>query len=255
MSAEINLSDLFSEAVPAVANLPHVITPLDADLIGKVSHLTKSRPGLWPLPAPFDESDRYDEVREQAPFVNWALALNQTEVQAIGRLIKDALFGTNLILMTAEVDQARMAALTEARGRRLPTGAWFTPGYQDLPSLPEVVELAGWVLIPLGPSRSRALIVAARGNATLLTELEAWCGRQGRDTWKVRPTADGATLEHHPAPSPSRDAAIRRHIDGFLSEMALWFDGIQDELAARVQLRIDDLRKLNEDIERARRLT
>ena len=252
MSADIQLGDLFSEVVPAVVRLPHVITPLDGELLGKVSQLTNSRPGLWPLPAPFDENDLYDEVRDYAPFANWGLPINQAEVQAIGRLVKDALFGANLLLIDSEVDQAKMAALTEVRGRRLPTGAWFTPGFQDLANLAEVVALAGWALIPVGPGRCRALVVGGPGRPSLVPQLEEWCGRQGRDTWKVIPSNGGAALEHRPAPTGARDAAIRRHIDGFLGEMELWFDGIHEDLPARVQQRVDDMGKLRENIKRAR---
>lgn len=246
------LSDLFSEANPAVAALPHLITLMDGELLGKVSQLTKSRPGLWPLPAPFDEEDRYNEVREAAKFADWALPWNQAEVQGVGRMVKEALFGANLILLDASVDEDRLRPFAQSQGRRLSNGAWFTPGYQDLPTLPQVVDLAGWVLIPVGPGRSRALFAASSARAEWVDTLRDWCDRQGRDTWKVTASPDGGVLEHRLAPERYRDNAIRHRLDAFLGEMELWFGDSQNNLAPRLQERIDHLRTLRENIARAR---
>jgi hypothetical protein len=254
MTAELKLSDLFFQAAPSVAAQPHLITLLDGDLIGKVSQLTKSRPGLWPLPAPFDEQDTYNEVRESAKFADWGLALNQAEVQGVGRLIKDALFGTNLLLMSSAIDEEKIGPLAQTQGRRLENGAWFTPGYQDIPQLVPIIELAGWVLIPLGPGRSRALFAVASGQAAWLAGLQDWCDRQGRDVWRLARDESRGTvaLTHVPAPARYRDNAIRHRIDAFIGEMELWYGSANGELAPRVQERVDFLGKLREDIARAR---
>jgi hypothetical protein len=252
MSAELTLGELFVAVDPAVAGLPHLITVLDGDLLGKISHLTKTRPGLWPLPAPFDENDLYNETREGAPFADWGLALNQAEVLGLGRLIKDALFGANLMLMSAEIDEAKVTPLAQTRGQRLANGAWFTPGYQDLPDLPGIVELAGWVLIPVGPGRARALFVASPARSEWLTKLQEWCGRQGRDIWKVSREDQRTVLHRIPAPSPFREQAIRRRIDLFIGEMELWHDGPGEDLPGRIQERLEALDKLRADIARAR---
>lgn len=254
MSAQskLTVADLFFRAEPAVAALPHLITMLDGELVGKVSQLTKSRPGLWPLPAPFDEHDNYNEVRESANFAAWGLPLNQAEVQGMGRLIRDALFGANLLLMSSAIDEAVVGPLAQTHGQRLENGAWFTPGYQDIPELPKVVELARWVLIPLGPGRNRALFAAAADQAEWITKLQDWCERQGRDLWKLSPATDGIRLVHCPAPDKFRNNAIRHRIDRFLGDMELWFGSANGELATRVQQRIDDLDRLRENIARAK---
>jgi hypothetical protein len=243
---------LFFEPEPSAAGMPHLITILDGDLLGKVSHLTKSRPGLWPLPAPFDEADHYDEVRVAAKFADWGLPLNQAEVQGMGRLVKDALFGANLLIMSAAIDEALVGPLAQTHGQRLSNGAWFTPGYQDIPHLPQIVEAAGWVLIPLGPGRNRALFACARANAECVIKLQEWCARQGRDCWKVEGQAGNFSLGHLRAPAESRNNAIRHRIDAFLVDMELWFGDVSGELAPRVQQRIDDLRQLRDNITRAK---
>src|SRR6266511_1258045 len=54
---QLPASPYFSVARPPALELPHLITALDAEFIGKLVHLTKSEPGLWPVPAPFEEHD------------------------------------------------------------------------------------------------------------------------------------------------------------------------------------------------------
>jgi len=254
MSDELRLSvtDLFFEGQRAAAELPHLITLLDGELIGKLSQLTKSRPGLWPLPAPFDESDTYDEVRETARFADWGLPLNQAEVQGVGRLVKDALFGANLLIMSSDIDEAQIGPLAQTQGRRLENGAWFTPGYQDIPALPRVVALAGWVLIPVGPGRSRAFFAVAPARAEWVAQMQDWCERQGRDVWKLASSGADVTLRHAPAPEKYRSNAIRQRIDSFIGEMELWFGRANGDLAARVQQRIDEMSKLRAEIARAK---
>ena len=251
----LSVADLFFKAERAAVELPHLITLLDGELIGKLSQLTKSRPGLWPLPAPFDENDNYNEARATAKFADWGLPLNQAEVQGIGRVAKDALFGANLLIMNSAIDEAPIAPLAQTHGQRLENGAWFTPGYQDIPDLTRVVELAGWVLIPVGPGRSRAFFAAAPAQTEWVTKLQDWCERQGRDLWKLVPKEGRVELQHCPAPEKYRNNAIRQRIDAFIGEMELWFGSTNGDLAPRVQQRIDDLRKLREAIARARGAT
>jgi hypothetical protein len=254
ISPQLSMGDLFFLAEPAVATSPHLITILDGDLIGKISHLTKTRPGLWPLPAPFDENDQYNEVRESARFANWGLPLNQAEVQGVGRLVKEALFGANLMLLSSSVDEARLTPIGQTQGLRLDNGAWFTPGFQDHPQLAKIIELAGWVLIPVGPSRSRALIAVAPEQTLLIEKLQEWCDRLGRDVWKLLRVEGQTALKHFPASKAARENAIRHRVDLFLGEMELWF-GDTDELPGRVSERIEHLRRLRENILKARRPT
>jgi hypothetical protein len=102
---EIAPATWFESPDPAVLSLPHLITALDAELIGKVTQLTKSRPGLWNVPAPFDEHDGFDNLREAAPLSAWGLPLNQGEVQALGPLVAEAIFGVKLMFVDAAADE------------------------------------------------------------------------------------------------------------------------------------------------------
>jgi hypothetical protein len=247
------MGDLFFNPAPPVAALPHLITILDGELIGKISQLTKARPGLWPLPAPFDENDQYNEMRESAKFADWGLPLNQSEVQGVGRMVKEALFGANLMLINSAVDEARLTPISQTQGQRLENGAWFTPGYQDIPQLVKIVELAGWVLIPIGPGRSRALVAVTPAESGIIEKLQEWCERQGRDVWKLVRGQERTLLTHFPAPNPARENAIRRRIDLFLGEMELWFGDVGDGLGARIGERVEQSRLLRENISKARR--
>jgi hypothetical protein len=246
------LDEFFHSENPAALSLPHLITLLDAELIGKVCQLTKSRPGLWPLPAPFDENDLYNEVRENAPFSAWSLGLNQAEVQSVGRMVKEALFSANLMLIDSSVDETSLAPIAQTQGRRLANGAWFTPGYQDLPTLPKVLEIAKWALIPLGPGRARALFITAPDKTDWVEQLHGWCHRQGRDISKVVRENNDVRLSCLLAPGRYRDNAIGHRIDAFLGDMDLWFGIPSSELASRMEERIQTLGKLRESIAKAR---
>ena len=129
------------------------LAPRYAELIGKVSHLTKAKPGLWRLPAPFDEQDRFDNTRETAPLGAWGLPLNQREVQSFGPLVAEAVFGSKVMFVDSQMEEEFLLRVATSPGSRHTTGAWVTRGYEDLPQLPEVVERAGWLLIPIGPER------------------------------------------------------------------------------------------------------
>ena len=100
----------FSSAQPAAVDLPHLITALDAELIGKVAHLTKSKIGLWKVPAPFDEQDVFERAREAAPLSAWMLPANQAEIRkSIDRALE-------LMPKASEREQALIKALAERHG-------------------------------------------------------------------------------------------------------------------------------------------
>ena len=148
MSSAAAAAQLFCTPRPAVASLPHLITALDAELIGKVVHLTKGKPGLWPLSAPFDENDVYDRARESAPFRAWALPANQAEVLSFGLLTQESVFGMKLLMLDASMDEATLRRLATPTGERMETGAYVMGGFQDLVAagsteLQEVGDLVG----------------------------------------------------------------------------------------------------------------
>ena len=167
----------FMSARPPAVELPHLLTALDADLIGMVSRLTGVNPGLWNEPAPYDDDNRYDEVRETASLAAWGLPPNQAEIRSFSPRVQEAVFGSHVMLVDAEADPATLARLAVTPGARDESGAWMVRGYEDLPELPELLTVCQWALIPVGPERSRALFVVDGSRADWIAQLAEWCAR------------------------------------------------------------------------------
>jgi hypothetical protein len=253
MDVDLATTQFFSSEQPPVIGLPHFITALDAELIGKVAHLTKARPGLWPVPAPFDENDVYDRARESASFNAWALPANQAEVLAFSPAIQEMVFGVKLIMLDANFDEATLFRLAVTTGQRLETGAYVTRGFQDLPELPQLVEQCGWVLIPIGPERSRGLFVTNQANVIWIARMQEWCEREGRNFGQVR-QKDGRLIFHdQPAPQIYRDNAVAHRIDLFLGGLEVRFGEPDESILPEVERRLQARRKLKADIAQSRR--
>jgi len=243
---------LFESPRPPAESLPHLITVLDAELIGKVTQLTKSKPGLWNVPAPFDEHDLFDNLRESAPLAAWALPLNQGEVQALGRLVAEAVFGVKLMLLDSASDETLLARLAVAQGRRLDTGAYVTPGYEEIPELPRILDSTGWVLIPVGPERSLGLFVVNPARADLVEKLREWCERDGRNYATLQREDSQLVVRAHSAPEKYRANAMNHRIDVFLSDMELAFDQADETMLPLIAERIEAKRRLRGQIEKAK---
>jgi hypothetical protein len=252
MGADLSTTHFFASAQPPAAGLPHFITALDAELIGKVAHLTKSKPGLWPVAAPFDENDIFDRARESAPFNAWALPGNQAEVLSFGPVVQEAIFGVKLMILNASFDEATLVRLAVTTGQRLETGAYITRGFQDLPELPQLVDQCGWVLIPVGPERSRGLFVASETNAGWIAKMQEWCEREGRNFGKIRPEGDTLIFHDQPAPPNYRANAIAHRIDVFLGNIEVLFGEPDESILPEIERRIQSRRKLQSDIARSK---
>ncbi len=252
MGTDLSTTHLFGSAQPPVAGLPHFITALDAELIGKLAHLTKSKPGLWPVAAPFDESDVFDRARESAPFKAWALPGNQAEVLGFGPVVQEAIFGVKLMMLDATFDEATLARLAVTTGHRLETGAYVTRGFQDLSELPQLVEQCGWVLIPVGPERSRGLFVASQANAGWIAKMQEWCEREGRNFGQVRQQQGKLVFQDQPAPPSYRANAIAHRIDVFLGNLEVLFGEPDESILPEIERRIHSRRKLQADIARSK---
>jgi hypothetical protein len=240
----------FESTHPPVLTLPHLITALDAELIGKVTQLTNSRPGLWNVPAPFDEEDQFDNMRETTPLVAWGLPLNQSEVQAFGPLVTEAVFGLKLMFVDSTADERLLTEEAVPSGRRLETGAYVTQGYQDLPALPTVLESIGWALIPVGPERSRALFATSPARAEWVAKLCEWCEREGRNFTTAQREGEGYVFTEHAAPARYRENAIGHLIDGFLGDLESYFGTADESLLPVIEQRIRERRKLQQDVAR-----
>ena len=252
METDLAATQFFSSAQPSAFDLPHLITALDAELIGKVAHLTKSKPGLWPMAAPFDENDVYDRARESAPFIAWALPANQAELLAFSPIIQEAVFGVKLLMLDANFDEATLARLAATTGQRLETGAYVTRGYQDLPELAKVVEQCGWTLIPIGPERSRGWFVASRANVDWITKIQEWCERAGRNFGQVQRDGEKPVFRDCHAPEKNRSNAIAHRIDVFLGNVEVLFGNADESILPMIEQRIQSRRKLQEDIARSK---
>jgi len=252
MGVELSATQFFSSAQPPVAGLPHFISALDAELIGKVAHLTKSKPGLWPVAAPFDDNDVFDRARESAPFNAWALPANQAEVLSFGHVVQEAIFGVKLMILDANFDEATLMRLAVTTGQRLETGAYVTRGFQELPELPQLVERSGWLLIPIGPERSRGLFVAGQANADWVAKMREWCGREGRNFGQIRREQDKLVFHDEPAPPNYRSNAVAHRIDVFLGNFEVLFGEPDESILPEIERRLQSRRKLQADIARSK---
>ena len=252
MGTVLSMTQFFSSAQPPDAGLPHFITALDAELIGKVAHLTKSKPGLWPVAAPFDDNDVFDRARESASFTAWALPANQAEVLAFSPVVQEAIFGVKLMMLNATFDEATLTRLAVTTGQRLETGAYITRGFQDLQELPQLVAQCGWVLIPIGPERSRGLFVASQANAGWIAKMQEWCEREGRNFGQLRRENDKSVFHDQPAPEKYRANAVAHRIDVFLGNLEVLFGEPDESILPEIERRIQTRRKLQADIARSK---
>lgn len=253
MEKLIPAESYFSSPHPAALDLPHLITAIDADLLGKIVHLTKSKPGLWGVAAPFDENDVFDRARESAPFSAWALPANQAELLSFGLLAQEAVFGIKLMMLDASFDEPTLVQLATTSGERLETGAYITHGYENLPTLAELVERCEWVLIPIGAERSRALFITNHEKREWVATLKAWCDRDGRNCGTLRTDGGKLFIAETSAPEKYRENAIAHRIDRLIGEMDCYFGGVDADALALIQKRIDHREKLQQDIARSKR--
>lgn len=251
METVLPTSPFFASPRPAVLELPHLITALDAELIGKIAHLTKAKMGLWNVPAPFDEQDVYERAREVAPLSAWTLPANQAEVLSFGALVQEAIFGTKLMILDANFDEATLTKIAVTTGQRLSTGAYVTRGFQDLPELPLLVDQCHWVLIPVGPERSKGLFAVSAAKADWIVKMQEWCEREGRNSAQVKLRGEVVEVVDRAAPDKYRTNAIHHSIDRFLGEMEVFFGGADESILPLVQQRIAFRSKLRHDIARA----
>lgn len=251
MKLLIPAESFFSSLHPAALDLPHLITALDAELLGKLVHLTKSKPGVWGVSAPFDENDVFDRARETAPFSAWALPANQAEILSFGSLLQEAVFGVKLMMLDSGFHEATLVRLATPAGQKLETGAYVIEGYQDLATLGELIELCGWALIPIGPERSKALFITSPPRREWVAALKRWCEHDGRNCGALRDEGGRLFIADAPAPAKYRENAIAHRIDRLLGEFEGYFGG-SDGLGALVEQRVQARKKLQQDIARSK---
>ena len=252
MNFVCSASSYFTSTHPTALDVPHLLTSLDAELLGQIAHLTKSALGVWPVPALFDEGDVMDRTRDSAPFSAWTLLANQAELLAFGPVAREIFFGTRVIVLNSLFDEPTLARLMPTTGERLETGAYVTHSFEDSPRLAELLEECGWALIPIGPERSKAIFLVSPRHALLVTELQNWCERHGRNVGTLKRSAAGLIIEDAPAPEKHRSRVLAQRIDVFLGELETYFGPVEDSLGTLVGQRIRAQRQLREDIERSK---
>lgn len=242
----------FSSPRPGVVDLPHIITALDAELIGRVAHLTRSKPGLWRVSAPYDENDVFDPWREEAPFREWELPANQAELLAPGRFAAEALFGTKCILLDSAIDETAVFALTDVRGQRRDNGGFYVDGLHDLPALPQLLKLTHWSLMPVAPDRGHGLFVTSPDYASWVETLREWCERRGRSHSRVTLEDGKLALVEVNAKDDVRERAAAAQIDLFLGKMDRYFRLADESLLPRIQQRLEAARRMRHEVEQAK---
>lgn len=242
----------FSSTRPTVVDLPHLITAMDAELIGRVAHLTRSKPGLWRLTAPYDENDMFDPWREEAPFREWELPSNQAELLAPGRFAAEALFGTKAILFDSAIDEPAVLALADVKGRRHDNGGFYVDGLHDLPVLPQLLKLTRWALMPVAPDRSYGLFVTTPDYASWVDLLREWCERRGRSYCHLAMKNGQLVLVEANAPEDARERTAAAEIDQFLGKMDRYFRLSGESLLTRIRQRLEASRQMSEDVEQAK---
>ena len=245
----------FSAPRPPVVDLPHLITAMDAELIGRVAHLTKSKPGLWRLVAPYDENDVFDPWRAEAPFREWELPVNQAELLAPGRFANEALFGTKAILLDSAIDEAAVFALADVRGQRRDNGGFYIEGLHNLPVLPQFLKLTRWALMPVAPDRGHGLFVTEPEHASWVDTLREWCERRGRSHCRVTMEDGKLALVESIAPDDARERAAASQIDQFLGQMDRYFRMTDESLLPRIQQRLEAARRMRQEVEQAKENT
>lgn len=244
----------FSVPDPAASSLPHLITALDADLLGKVAHLTGSKPGLWHLPAPFGEDDVFDPWRDatQTPFANWGLPANQAELLGGGRWTTEALFGTGCVVLDSALDEPAVVSVAQLRSERHDNGGFYHEHFEDWPGLPRLLAVTPWALLPVTPDRSLGLFVTAPDRGDWVRELAAWCGRFGRHHLRAVQRDGGLVIEETPAPEEARARAAASQIDLFLSRMDRYFRLGGEDVLPRIRERMEAGRRLRDEVARVR---
>jgi hypothetical protein len=202
----------FSVTNPSVSGVPHLITALDSELLQAITQINGAKMGVWNIPAPYDEENRYEPYRENARFSDWALPYNQNQ------LLNNEILEPNTIITDSGADEAALTAVSED----------FTPdeegeghsGFQDISDFPGLLKKTGWALVPVGNRLGYALFAASVARKDYVELLKQWCHRHGRVYYTIAAGSEGLQMKAAPAPENSRAQVIHQHGQQFLQKMA-----------------------------------
>jgi uncharacterized protein YoaH (UPF0181 family) len=201
---------LFVSPKPSAALVPHFITYLDADLLQAVVRVNGAKLGVWNVPAPYGEDDRYEPYRENAPLAAWAMALNQQELLNLGVNISGLVLGNETMIVDSSADEGILAECEKTCGEQ---------GYEDLEDFQKLLAKIKWALIPIDPEHDRALFVASEEKRDYVELLRNWCQQRGRAVTMIALEEDKYTLKHYLAPEEARQQAAIEHGYQYLAKM------------------------------------
>ena len=204
---ELPISALFSSDQPSAAKAPHLITALDADLIGALVHINGAKAGVWHAAAPYDDNDSYQPFRENLALSAWSLAYNQGELLELTGYSGSQVCGSDTMVVDSACDEK---VLLEAE-KTLGEGT-----YADLPDFPKLLHKIGWALVAIGEEKNFALVLTSEVKRTYLDMLQRWCHDKGRTFY----TLSNGVVRPWPAPDDARRQLAFEQGGQFLAKMS-----------------------------------
>jgi hypothetical protein len=204
---EIPVSAFFASEEPSAGRAPHIITALDAELLGSLVRINGAKLGVWHQAAPYDENDNYQPYREDVPLSAWNLAYNQGELLELAGYTSTLVGGNETLIVDSACDEKALLEAEESLGE----GA-----YADLPDFPKLLQKIGWVVVPIGEEKNFALVLTSESKKSYLDLLQHWCHEKGRTFY----TLTNGTIRRWPAPEDSRLNLAFEQGGLFLAKMA-----------------------------------
>lgn len=195
---------LYDEFGPGVCRVPNIGSATDAEFVRAVGLATGCKPGIWPLPPPYDDSDvpppdeygvAWESVDRPKPLPThkWANDANQSVLETICNQA-GYFYSNDWLLVDAALSDTTLHQL-------LPPARLSAPPQVLFERISENLGCLKWMLIPFGDDALEMLFVCAGEEAEWISRIEEWCRETGRDhtrAWKEGRNLVGAgTLSGH----------------------------------------------------------
>jgi len=218
---------LFATPTPSAASVPHLITFFDAELLQAIVRINGAKLGVWNVPAPFGEDDRYEPYREDAPLAAWAMALNQQGLLNLDTNASGLIYGNETIIVDSTTDEAVLAECEKACGEE---------GYENLADFPGLLAKINWALVPIGQEHDHVLFVAGQAKMDYFELLWQWCHARGRTVSTIALDGGKLALKAYPAPEEARQQAAVEQAHQYLTRLAQFGIGPQEAVAHLAEL-------------------
>jgi hypothetical protein len=182
---------LYDEFGPGAWQTARIWSTIDAEYLGAVRSVTGCKPGIWPLPPPYDDADVVEEDDESGvawqwvdrpkslPFNKWANDANQSVLESVCRH-SGAFYANDWFLVDAALGDKRLRRLIPDAVRGAPVESLF-----DVIS-PSIGSLK-WILVPCGDDVLEMLFATSAERVEWVDRIDQWCRNMGRDyirAWK-----------------------------------------------------------------------